>query len=105
MPITDQALMQANRFAISSLSPTQLEELTKNLEDEGVLMKTQELAEDSWNRESIYHLEDPYHGLDNYVYADMLRGPGKHQKSLEQRRKEISKRRKKNKNKKTHRKK
>ncbi len=105
MPITDPTFMQANRFAISSLSPTQLEELTKNLEDEGVLTKTQELAEDSWDKESIYYLENPYHNLDNYVYADMQRWSGKHQKSLEQRKKEIAKRRKKNKNKKTHRKK
>lgn len=103
MPITDQALMQANRFAISSLSPTQLEELTKNLEDEGVLTETQELAEDSWDK--AYYLENPYHSLDNYLYADMPRGPGKHRKSLEQKKKEILKRRKKNKNKKTHRKK
>ena len=51
----NQALMQANRFAISSLSPTQLEELTKNLEDEGVLTETRELAEDSWDKESIYY--------------------------------------------------
>ena len=105
MPITDPAFMQANRFAISSLSPTQLEELTKNLEDEGVLTKTQELAEDSWDKESIYYLENPYHNLDYYVYADMQRWSGKHQKSLDQRKKEIAKRRKKNKNKKTHRKK
>lgn len=54
MPTRDQALMQANRFAVSSLSPTQLEELTKNLEDEGVLTKTQELAEDSWDK-AIYY--------------------------------------------------
>ena len=105
MPITDQALMQANRFAISSLSPTQLEKLTKNLEDEGVLTKTQELAEDSWDRESIYYLENPYHSLDNYLYSDMPRGPGKHRKPLERKKKEIAKRRKKNKIKKTNRKK
>lgn len=97
--------MQANRFATSSLSPTQLEELTKNLEDVGILTETQELAEDSWDKESIYYLKNSYHNLDDYVYADMPRGPGKHLKSLEQRKKEIAKRRKKNKNKKTHRKK
>lgn len=105
MPIRNQALMEANRFAISSLSPTQLEELTKNLEDEGVLSETQELAEDSWDKESIYYLKNPHHNLDDYVYADMPRWSGKHLKSLEQRKKEIAKRRKKNKNKKTHRKK
>ena len=69
------------------------------------MTKTQELAEDSWDKESIYYLENPYHNLDNYIYTDMERWSGKHQKSLEQRKKEIAKRRKKNKNKKTHRKK
>ena len=105
MPIVDQALMRANRFALNSLSPTQLEELTKTLEDEGILTEQKELAEDSLDKESIYYLENPYQFLDDYTYTDVVRGPGKHQKPLIQRKKETIKRRKRNKNKKTHRKK
>lgn len=105
MPIVDQALMRANRFALNSLSPTQLEELTKTLEDEGILSEQKELAEDSLDKESIYYLENPYHSLDDYTYTDAIRGPGKHQKPLIQRKKETIKRYKRNKNKKTHRKK
>lgn len=105
MPIVNQALMQANRFVVSSLSPTQLEELTKTLEDEGVLSHPEELAEDTWEKESIYYLENPYHSLDNYIYSDAVKGLGKHQKPSIQRKKEAIKRHKRNKNKKTHRKK
>ena len=69
MPIVDQALMRANRFALNSLSPTQLEELTKTLEDEGILSEQKELAEESLDKESIYYLENPYHSLDDYTYT------------------------------------